>query len=277
MSGVASARLSAGWPFVYRSSHTLYAVAIHCLQTFRSACPIFTNFNAYRCVPNLESSTRWWWCVPVVLVQMYQIYVLFDQRLCLTDLSGAVQRRGGDNTVYLPYSEVARMFPQSVSHQAGGHLEISFQQETHPDTQDSNNFCEPLFFPVCSPLACVHVFTSKAIVPDLYDRPLTLSVLVHQHQAENTQGRVWAKPNVALCHSVAATSNRNTLQQITSISALFKAASQSHKVCCRLFFFLFFSSHNVLGANSVNCFSIRKPAMGTMAGVRPIPWLAAQA
>lgn len=36
----------------------------------------------------------------------------------------------------------------------------------------------------------VHVFTSKVIVPDLYDRPLTLRVLVHQHQAENTQGHV---------------------------------------------------------------------------------------
>lgn len=270
MSGVASARLSAGWPFVYRSSHTLYAVAIHCLQTFRSACLIFTNFNAYRCVPNLESSTRWWWCARGPRANVSNICFIWPT-------SGAVQRRGGDNTVYLPYSEVARMFPQSVSHQAGGHLEISFQQETHPDTQDSNNFCEPLFFPVCSPLACVHVFTSKAIVPDLYDRPLTLSVLVHQHQAENTQGRVWAKPNVALCHSVAATSNRNTLQQITSISALFKAASQSHKVCCRLFFFLFFFPQNVLGANSVNCSSIRKSAMGIMAGVRPVPWLAAQA
>lgn len=118
-----------------------------------------------------------------------------------------------------------------------GNLNLAGNKPRH---SDSNNFCKPLSFPVCSLLACVHVFTSKAIVPDLYDRPLTLSVLVHQHQAENTQGRVWAKPNVALCHSVAATSNRNTLQQITSISALFQAVSQSHKVCCRLFFFLFF-------------------------------------
>lgn len=39
----------------------------------------------------------------------------------------------------------------------------------------------PLFLPVSS---IMHVFTSKVIVPDLYDRPLTLRVLVHQHQAE---------------------------------------------------------------------------------------------
>lgn len=71
----------------------------------------------------------------------------------------------------------------------------------------------------------VHVFTSKVIVPDLYDRPLTLRVLVHQHQAENTQGHVWAGPNLALCHSIAVTSNWNALQQITVIPALLKCES----------------------------------------------------
>lgn len=39
----------------------------------------------------------------------------------------------------------------------------------------------PQVLPVSS---IMHVFTSKVIVPDLYDRPLTLRVLVHQHQAE---------------------------------------------------------------------------------------------
>lgn len=62
----------------------------------------------------------------------------------------------------------------------------------------------PLFLPVSG---IMHVFTSKVIVPDLYDRPLTLRVLVQQHQEENTQGHVWAGPNLALCHSVAVTSN----------------------------------------------------------------------
>lgn len=112
-----------------------------------------------------------------------------------------------------------------------------FSSSDTPRHSDSDNFCKPAVVPVCLLLACVHVFTSKAIVPDLYDRPLTVSVLVRQHQAENTQGRVWAKPNVALCHSVAAASNRNTLQQITSISALFQAASQLRKVCYCLFSF----------------------------------------
>lgn len=59
-------------------------------------------------------------------------------------------------------------------------------------------------FPVSS---IMHVFTSKVIVPDLYDRPLTLHVLVHQHQAENTQGHEWAGPNLVLCHSLTVTSN----------------------------------------------------------------------
>lgn len=55
----------------------------------------------------------------------------------------------------------------------------------------------------------VHVFTYEGIAPDLYDRPLTLRVLVHQRQTENTQGHLWAQPNLALCHSVAATSNHH--------------------------------------------------------------------
>lgn len=79
-----------------------------------------------------------------------------------------------------------------------GHLEISFQLEIHPDMQTPDNFCRPVFFlpPLLfysffllhtlppSVSGIVHVFTSKVIVPDLYDRPLTLRVLVHQHQAE---------------------------------------------------------------------------------------------
>lgn len=63
----------------------------------------------------------------------------------------------------------------------------------------------------------MHVFTSKVTVPDLYDRPLTLHVLVHQHQAENTQGHERAGPNLVLCHSATLTSNKNALLQITFI------------------------------------------------------------
>lgn len=36
----------------------------------------------------------------------------------------------------------------------------------------------------------MHVFTSKVIVPDLYDKPLTWQVLVQQRKGENTQGHV---------------------------------------------------------------------------------------
>lgn len=78
-------------------------------------------------------------------------------------------------------------------------------------------FLLSLLVPVVADI--VHVFTYEVIAPDLYDRPLTLRVLVHQHQTENTQGHVWAQPNLAFCHSVAATSNQNAQQQITFISA----------------------------------------------------------
>lgn len=68
----------------------------------------------------------------------------------------------------------------------------------------------PLLFPDLVPSVAdiVHVFTYEVIAPDFYDRPLTLRVLVHQRQTENTQGHLWAQPNLALCHSVAATSNQ---------------------------------------------------------------------
>lgn len=77
----------------------------------------------------------------------------------------------------------------------------------------------------------MHVFTSKVIVPDLYDRPLTLRVHVHQHQAENTQGYVRAGPNLALCHSLAVTSNWNALQQITFIPALLRTQGGHTRNC----------------------------------------------
>lgn len=130
-----------------------------------------------------------------------------------------------------------------------GHLEISFQLEIHADMQTPDNFCRPVSFlsPLCfyslfllpalppSVSGIVHVFTSKVIVPDLYDRPLTLRVLVHQHQAENTQGHVWAGPNLAVCHSIAVTSNWNALQQITFIPALLKHESvEQGEKCCGL-------------------------------------------
>lgn len=79
------------------------------------------------------------------------------------------------------------MLPQNVSHQAAGNI---FSAGNAPRLSDSDNLSKRVVVPVCLLLTRVHVFTSKAIVPDLYDRPLTLSVLVHQHQAENTQGRV---------------------------------------------------------------------------------------
>lgn len=49
-------------------------------------------------------------------------------------------------------------------------------------------FLLSLLVPVVADI--VHVFTYEVIAPDLYDRPLTLRVLVHQHQTENTQGHV---------------------------------------------------------------------------------------
>lgn len=85
------------------------------------------------------------------------------------------------------------------------HLEISFQLPSDREVMlyDPDNVYRPVLFlfpssfilPFFSPLflpvsGIMHVFTSKVIVPDLYDRPLTLRVLVHQHQAENTQGHV---------------------------------------------------------------------------------------
>lgn len=50
----------------------------------------------------------------------------------------------------------------------------------------------PCLLPVLVPTVAdiVHVFTYEVTAPDLYDRPLTLRVLVHQHQTENTQGHV---------------------------------------------------------------------------------------
>lgn len=50
----------------------------------------------------------------------------------------------------------------------------------------------PLLFPDLVPSVAdiVHVFTYEVIAPDFYDRPLTLRVLVHQRQTENTQGHL---------------------------------------------------------------------------------------
>lgn len=75
----------------------------------------------------------------------------------------------------------------------------------------------PRFYPPVRSI--MHVFTFKVIVSDLYDRPLTLCVLVHQHQAKNTQGHVRVEPNLVLCHLLAITSNQKASLQITFIPA----------------------------------------------------------
>lgn len=165
MSDLASAPPSTGWLFVYRSSHAL--------QSFRSPCFIF-NFKACCCIMTRRITA--FADVPCANLSIY------EQHLHLTDLSVAV-KGWRDHTVHLPRSQ--RFYV--CSHrawviQAAAQLETASQRETHPDA---------LLTPVGRPRhahrsLAVHVFTSKAIAPDLYDGPLTLSVLVHQHQAEKT-------------------------------------------------------------------------------------------
>lgn len=93
-----------------------------------------------------------------------------------------------------------------MSHHAEVNNIICYHQlETRADSTYCN-FAQAYLAPLPPPCFCfipfllsvlipavadiVHVFTYEVIAPDLYDRPLTLRVLVHQHQTENTQGHV---------------------------------------------------------------------------------------
>lgn len=90
-------------------------------ETCGSPCSIFTDPTPCRRVLRLESSAAWWWCASTFLIRMYQMCVLLGPRPVFNWPTWAVSAARGDNTVYLAtLSVVARMFPQSVSHQAGG-------------------------------------------------------------------------------------------------------------------------------------------------------------
>lgn len=128
------------------------------------------------------------------------IYILFDFCWYLTNISGAVWMQEKITLLSL-YILGRHMYVLSTNESLSrGHLEISSQLAIHSDIQvrvfTPDNFYKPVLFlfhsffiPLSPPLflpvsSIMHVFTSKVIVPDLYDRPLTLRVLVHQHQAE---------------------------------------------------------------------------------------------
>ena len=185
------------------------------------------------------------------------MYILFDLHWCLTDISAAVWTHRKITLFSSIFLRATCTFYQRMSHWAEViwkyHISRKYISDMQVMLYTPDNSCRPVVFLFYSPFlhppnththththtpflpvsGIVHVFTSKVIVPDLYDRPLTLRVLVHQHQAENTQGHVWAGPNLALCHSVAVTSNWNALQQITFIPALLgcKSITEGEKRC----------------------------------------------
>lgn len=179
-------------------------------------------------------TAEWWkillfaWAHISAVQVTHPIFTIFTlHALCsvlnFTNLSGAVKTRE-DNTVYPVYvSHICFIIKWVTEKRSFGNIISAgntFRYSGHALYTPDNTY-KPCIVPLPPPVlfflslpqvflpvsGIMHVFTSKVIVPDLYDRSLTLRVLVHQHQAENTQGHVWAGPNLALCHSMGVTSN----------------------------------------------------------------------
>lgn len=129
--------------------------------------------------------------------------------------------------------------------------------------------------PVVVPFPCAYrslpcmFFTSKAIVPDLYDRPLTLSVLVHQHQAEKTpkgvceQNQMWLSVIQWLQPPTGTRCNKSHLFLRCS-----KLWVSLHEVCATACFPFPTMFREQIQRSA---FSIRNSAMGANAGLQPMP------